>query len=155
MPDFDQSVSWSDDELGSTNKLNTMAQNDNILYNMMPHFLYRRGVATAIDFSESQSTVLKPVMIAGYVGLDIANRYGQTRTITFPTGTFGAGCAPVVMTQVAALGHERYVMSTISGTDGSRNPRSDGFRVQIYHRDGERFKSNVTVHYVAFGWQEA
>lgn len=155
MPEFTQGVSWSDDEIGSTDKLNTMAQNDNALFSMMPHFLYRRGTNTPRDFSESQSAVLKPVMIAGTIQYGVGGSYSTTRTISFPAGTFAAGCRPIIMTQIAGKGKQRFALSTISGTDGSIEPKSDGFRVRFSQRDGNKFDGPIRLHYIAFGWQEA
>ena len=152
---FDPTVNWSDDEVGSTAKLNQMAENDNIVYNMLPHFLYNTGPGRDIDFNDSQSRVLKPTIYAGTVWLDVIGGYGQTKTVSFPQGTFAPGCRPVVMTQIAATGNEKVAIATIGGTDGTRTVKNDGFRVHVYSAYGYKFKSSVHLHYVAFGWQEA
>lgn len=152
---FDPTVNWSDDEIGSTAKLNQMVANDNVIYNMIPHFLYNTGPGRAIDFNDSQSRVLKPTIYAGTIWLDISGGYGQTRTISFPAGTFAPGCRPVVFTQISAVGNEKAALSTLTATDGSRTIKNDGFRVNIYQAYGAKFRSSVHMHYIAFGWQEA
>lgn len=153
---FDPTLSWTDDEVGSTQKLNQMVQNENILYNLIPHYMYRRGETGLTDFNDSQSRVLKPTIFSGRVAFYVAGKYGQSRVIGFPSGTFAPSSAPaIIATPAAGQDHERYVTCTISAIDGSRVVGNEGFRVNVYHRDGEKFQSHLSIHYVAFGWQEA
>lgn len=156
MSNFDPTVSWSENEIGATDKLNRMVQNDNILYNTVPEFLYEASSGAVTEFNASQSTVLKPKMIAGhFASTGMAGTNGVSRVIKFPSGTFAAGCRPVVNVTIAGRGDQRFCIATILGTDGHSAVRNDGFRVQIYHRDGAKFTANAIVHYIAFGWQEA
>lgn len=155
MSNYNPGINWSDDEIGSTDKLNAMVENTNIVYNLIPEAVYRSSTGGTTEFNEVQSMILKPKIIGGiYKTSGLASNYGQTRAIGFPSGTFASGCNPVVQVTAAGTGHERYITTTIAGLDNSLVVGPSGFKVQIYHRDGEKFQSEVYIHYLAFGWTE-
>lgn len=151
---FDPTVNWADDEIGATDKLNQMVENDNVLYNLIPHYLHRQG-STTRDFGESQSRVLKPVIFAGEKILDTRGHRSRTFSIGFPAGTFSPGCRPIVNAQIVGNHRQRLAICTLQGLDGRAVIGSNGFRVHVFERDGNTFSGRLRVNYVAFGWQEA
>lgn len=152
---FDPSVNWSDDEIGGTDKLNQMVVNDNTVYNLMPHFLYKRSTLAVRDFNDSQARLLKPTIFSGRATVRIRGRTGASTAIVFPAGTFAPACRPVVTTSIASSSGQRAMVSTVSGLNGTAEIGNEGFRVHVSHRDANKLHRNVDLHYMVFGWQEA
>lgn len=153
---FNPNVAWSDDEVGSTDKLNEMVDNMNIVYNLVPHYMHRQGETGLKDFNESQSRVLKPVIFSGRVGLNAKGKKVAQRSIAWPSSTFAPACQPVVLAQIATSRADPAILNT-RALDGARNIKSDGFRVyaQRLGSSSTTFGADVSIHYMAFGWQEA
>jgi hypothetical protein len=154
MPSFDPTLTWSDDELLDVSKLAAMTDNDNALYNTVPHY-YQTTPKITRDFDSDQAAVLKPVIASGIFTFSNMNgAYGQVRAIYFPPNAFAGNCTPaVVATPLGASLQSRMtcVIAPLSG--GLAQIDSRGFKVFLYQRDGLRFDGNAYLHWVAHGWE--
>lgn len=155
MSSFNPITNFSENDIGDVDKLNTIIANQNILYALAPHFLYRRG-NKFINFDEGQAAVFKPVIYAGRItGKGTGKRYIQGRH-AFPAGTFAASCAPVIQVTPSPHVITRKVYMTIRNYNyQSRYPGPGGFSFRAFEEGNAVMKSDIDVHFVAYGYQEA
>jgi hypothetical protein len=154
MPSFDPTLTWSDTEMLDVSKLASMTDNDNALYNTIPHYYHSTPTITR-DFNSDQAAVLKPVIVSGIFTFSNMNgNYGQSRAIYFPSGAFAANCNPVVTATplgVSSQSRMTCVVGSLSG--GLSQIGSVGFTCFLYQRDGYKFDGNAYLHWAAYGWE--
>lgn len=92
-----KSVSWQDNEPIFTNKLNTMAANDQWLYENSPRMLYSAGA-----LKRSQG-----VKLASGILLCNPNSYGVQQHVVYFGSFFSEACSPQVFVQLVHQGEVR------------------------------------------------
>jgi hypothetical protein len=156
MSNFNPIVAFSGNEIGDVDKLNAIISNQNILYSLLPDFLYRRD-SQFINFDEGQSAVFKPVIYAGRVVVPATGSTVLSDRVPFPAGTFASGCGPVVQCTPAQNVNDKKLFVTITHltNDYSVNIGPEGFKFRVYEEGNNKITSNVGLHFVAFGYKEA
>lgn len=156
MSSFNPVTSFSGTELGDVDKLNNIVSNQNILWSLVPSYLYRRAF-TYIDFDEAQASVFKPSIYAGRILVRATGARVLSGTVPFPAGTFAASCGPAIITTPSVSSTEDRLFTTIThySNDREHNIGPEGFRYRMYNQANNRITSNISLHFIVFGYQEA
>lgn len=156
MSSFNPITSFSNNDIGDVDKLNSIIANQNILHSLVPSFLYRRG-NQFINFDEGQAAVFKPQIYAGRIYQRASGGRVLSGKIPFPAGTFAASCGPVIFVTPAQNRNDKKLYATIThySNDYAPDIGPEGFRFRIYEEGNKPITTSTGVHFVAFGYQEA
>jgi len=156
MSSFTPVTAFSGAEIGDVDKLNEIVANQNILYALTPTFLYSRP-GQFIDFDEGQAAVYKPAIYVGRVTARATGATYITDTVPFPPDLFATSCKPVVNVSVTYRRADMRVYIAISNYSTVYNRIIDkaGFRYRIYEEGVKPITQDISVHFSAFGYQEA
>lgn len=137
-------VAWSDDELVTADKLNTMASNADWIKNHMV-----KGLYSAFNMNKKDGVKIA----SGMKLVPEGNKQSDTVTVRF-NSFFNGSCKPVVTTGIVSS-HQRRIFVSLDGI-GRAFPDSNGFQIHAFIEaeadKNKKIKHNFHVSWIAVGW---